>query len=46
MVPLMHSEGWIFDVKVLILAEIANSLVFDFPQEGGGDWKLFDRKGY
>ncbi len=45
MVLLMHSEGWIFDVMVLILAEIANRLVFDFPQEGRRGLEAFRSQG-
>jgi dolichyl-phosphate beta-glucosyltransferase len=30
-VPFMHSEGWIFDVEVLMLAEAANIPVVEVP---------------
>lgn len=30
-VPFMHSEGWIFDVEMLMLAEFANIKVAEVP---------------
>ena len=30
-IPYMHSEGWIFDVEMLMLAEIANIPVAEVP---------------
>lgn len=30
-IPYMHSEGWIFDVEMLMLAELANIPVVEVP---------------